>query len=191
MDLIIKIYSFFYQRITGHITNYEIKDREKKLIDNFEKKLNKEVGKGSWGFDYLFNYFAFQFEYWRDKETQIKSFYLSWFLGNKAFDRWKNKNKNYLYFCEEGILKEYKIDKNLLSSFLFIKKRDFVLINSYIEIEKKRFHNKEKGFAHCLISTDLYNHRSVLCLTCKSKIECQNILKNLYPFIYEKRGYNR
>jgi len=190
MELIINIYIYFYQKITGSLKTYEPKDREKKLIENFIKKLDKEVGKGSWGFDYLFNYFAFQFEYWRDKETQIKSFYLSWFLGNKAFDRWKNKNENYYYFCEEGILKEYKINKNLLSSLILSTQKDFIQLKTYIEIEKQRYYNEDKGFNHCLISTDLYNHRSTLCLTCKFKVDCKQTLKQIYPFIYEKRGYN-
>jgi len=195
---VISIFEYYLTIISGQ-PDFKVKlhSREEVAVKNFCKFLFDKYGKFSIGPNWWFEYFTFQFEHWRDKQTRLGKgmAQISWVIGKKAFDRWMNKSEDYWYFCTEGLLKfnpqikRSEIIEIYENSLLNSNKRDFKIISIIEEIEKKRFHNTDQGFTHCMTASTLFHHRSKLCILCKHKSSCKKLLKDNYSKIYEERGY--
>jgi len=165
---------------------------ENKSIENFATLLKNKYGSNSIGVHWFFNYFCFQFEYWRTKKTELGEglAYIEWIIGPKAFKRWEGKTKDYWYFCQEGLLnfnKEIKFSKFKIiiegKSIFDINK-----IRTDEEIEKGLYINQRKGFYNCLLYTTLFNKKSGLCQNCKFQENCKKIQRSNYPGIYKIRN---
>lgn len=192
-----------FEYFTQQISNYKNQDfvptfKEKKEIQNFAILLKERYFELSLGSTWFFEYFSFQFEYWRTKESRYYKGLakLSWVIGPKAFTRWLNKSNDYLYWCRTGVLFFNKslhkgdIDKlfNNKINISFLNK-DNITQKNVEEIEKKIYLNTKQGFIHCLNVTTLFNNQSLTCLKCKFKNNCKLLLQNNYPNIYKERGY--
>jgi hypothetical protein len=193
-DKIILSFEYFTSGITGH-KDYELKLKrlEKVLVKNFSKFIINKYGEGSLGTRWFFNYFTFQFEYWRVKITRLgKSGRadISWIIGTKAFQRWENKPDWYLSFCSDGILHfhkdiNYGTFKRLLGELP--EGLNYQKIIYIEEVERGRFFNKEIGFVHCIQNTSLYQKESKYCSKCNNSKPCEELLKVNYPNIYKVR----
>lgn len=182
-NLIIKFYQYFYSKVYHYSDFKYIPDpRDSKLILNFIDKLNSSLGE-----EWLFNYFAFQFQYWSEiKYKKFKGVVLSYILGKKALERYNKKNeKNWMYFVNKFI-SDFNLKINDLCFKDFYKK-DFISISSSEEIDKNRFVGEER-FANCLMGTTLYNVKSKVCVLCDYSKKCKDVLKIKYPYIYQIRN---
>lgn len=161
---IIKIVDYLYKKTGQKLT---LKDKRwSSSIDSFIGILDKEFGLASVGENFLKDYFLFQFSYWINKRTRFDSTIMpNWLLGEKSFERWKNKNEHWSYFNSQFI-ERYRIVFD--RSFLQFDTEDIE------EIERKRFHNQNEGFAHCL-SFASFNDCSLSCVTCIFKKNCRKI----------------
>lgn len=157
-------------------------DRELKMVDNFVEKLDSSSGTV-----FLYNYFAFQFDYWLDKNTRAEERRLpmGWIVGKKAIDRWRNRREKDLYHC----LKTARQIGLKLSHFTNKQKYNYAEIKSSEETRKSYFHNTEQGFGYCVETTTLYHDKSSFCQTCCFADECKKLLKQTFPKIYIQRGY--
>lgn len=97
--------------------------------------------------------------------------------SDKSLERY-NKVKSYFKFISQKKNLE-KIRKSQLKKVIFDK--DIVLslveLIRFEEDDKKRFHNKLKGFLLCIESTSLFHPKSKVCLSCNYKNACKTLLK--------------
>lgn len=180
---IIKFYQYFYSKVY-HYENFEYKPDSKnlKLISNFIFKLNNP----SLGDNWLFDYFAFQFEYWSNIEyKKIKTVVLSFIIGKKALERYNNRPENWKYFTDIFIGRFGLNIKDICGDSFH--KKDFYEISVSEELDKKRFIGEDRLY-HCLSHTTLYNIRSRECVLCPFSKQCIEILKKKYPSIYKIRN---
>ena len=179
-SLLISVYEHYYSNVyeKGFRLNEE---KNSSLIDKFLFELLKAKGYHytSIGENFLNNYFRFQFDYWKEKETE-RNPSISWFIGAKAVDRYFN--------VEDRQLSEYWVSKN--TSNIPSYKAPESQISEYEIAKRKTNKLKSETLLSCIESTSLYvNH--IVCITCKSKIDCKKILKQNYPLLYRKRGLNK
>mgnify|MGYP000007453081 CR=1 FL=1 len=192
LKLIVTTYEFYYQKVSG-IESYIFKmtDSRAKMIENFVidfKKMNKTSILQETS---IKKFFDFQFNYWYKRDAKFGkgvSIQIEWIIGKKAVERWENVNKKHLSFI---------VRKNLKSDNDFnqknVKKENWtdliINTNRNEEFNKSKFLNKSIGLENCLITTNLYNHKSSICLQCNFSLECKEKLKILYPKIHKIRGY--
>jgi len=150
-EQLILVFEYFIAKISGY-QNFEAKlhSREKVAVTNFAKFLIDRYGEKSIGFDFLYKYFVFQFEYWRTKKTREGEgrAQIRWIIGDKAFKRWLNKDSDYWYFCQQGLLKKHSdIKYSDIAELLGEKEieKDYIEIKTYEEIEKERYFNITKA----------------------------------------------
>lgn len=183
-------FKFFNEKHTGIKQSFEVSDTEKKYVSKFIVKISDDIHISSIGFDWLWDYFCFQFSYWNDLTMGYSnSVQMSWVLGKKALDRWANRRDdsgflNKMFSIEENISKtELKKlldeDKNLSIDELF----------EIEETERKRFLNEKTGLVHCLDVTSLAHPESEACSKCIYASECKEVLRFIAPHLYRKRGY--
>lgn len=185
---VIKFYTYFYKKRFNSF-NYKYKPSEKaeKIISNFLKLIDKKYNLKLVGEHFLWDYFIYQFNYWRDAKLTAfhGKFRIELIIGKKAFDRWYLDLKGDHWVIEKS---------EIITLYHFVK-------SELIEPEKpiyKGFHeiaikelklNTEEGFYHCITSTTMYNHKHLCCLKCNFKNDCKKVLKEKLPEVYETRGY--
>lgn len=191
MEIAIKqAYQMFVRKLWGRDTFvYEEEPKDEICIRNFIKTLIKEYGEESIGKNFIYDYFCFQTNYWINLNTRFgKRIPVSWFLGKKAFERWKNNPEPDLYHAHQtanqlgihiGLI--YGEKKSLIKA---------LVLNTAEENEKNRFYNTDRGFLNCIESTTLYSHLSKACITCKFKNDCKELLRANFYKIWLKRGYS-
>lgn len=180
-------YSIVSSKMKGiQTSNYTPSSKEQTSILNFIIALDNNYGLESLGYNFIYEYFIFQLDYWDNLETQFgKTIPLTWMIGPKALSRWEMRLERDLYHANISANK-YGIH---IGMFQKQKKLVVVDLDETEESFKKKFHNTEDGFGECLETTTLYNHKSMLCMTCNFKEECKKVLKSDYGKIYVLRGY--
>lgn len=177
-EILIKSFENYYQQAyedLGYRVNISANE---KLINNFFKHLEKQgYPKYSIGQDFINRFLLFQFEYWLDKDLENKPT-LNWFIGKKAIERFCNvedwEQKSYFVSVNTAHLKDLKQSQQ----------------TSEYELEqKKKYHNQEHGFIHCIENTTLYSS-CIPCITCKFKVNCKELLKENYPLLFKRRLKN-
>lgn len=193
--MIVQLYTIFYSKIYKN-DKYVFVPSEKaeKQIYKFIEFLKSKYGLESIGVNFLITYFVFQFGYWLKLELEEKSNFsdriqLPFIIGNKAIERWQNRNVNFDWtLYQSNFVQQYKISTSQIKDLF---KHDQVNITNLAEEkEKKKFFNADKGLLHCIDRTTLFNNRSAICITCKNKDVCKQLLKDNYLHIYIGRGYN-
>lgn len=192
VNLIVKIYTEFFREVSlNYDYELDLSDRNLSLINSFTDSITKDnptVGK-----HYLLDFFEFQFNYWHDKDTQFGRgiVMLSWVLGKKAIDRYKNKStEHYKFFISKNLKKRIGITS---SSIIGKNKYDNHLHNlsDMDEIERARFFNMKKGIVWCFNNTNMYHYKSKWCVKCKLKKDCIKITKENYPKkFWQNKGIN-
>jgi len=188
-DLIINVYQVFVRKLCKDASFiYKGELRDNACITNFIKLIDKAYGIESLGEVFIYDYFSFQLNYWVNLDTRFgKKIPITWFVGKKAFLRWKDNPNIDLYHAHKTS-DLFGID---ISAFNKSKKNiDALETKPYEEKEKIRFGHKESQFLHCIETTTLFNHRSTYCVLCENKISCKELLKVNFYRIYIKRGYS-
>lgn len=188
--LVRQTYQEFIRKLWGKPTFvYDESDRDESCIDTFKNLLDKEYGLESIGRTFIYDYFCFQLDYWKNMETRFgKKIPIAWFIGKKAFERWKNNPEEDLWHAYQTA-EEFGIHIGLIHTAGPVT-FDVLELKESEETEKTRFHNTNKGMLNCIESTTLYNHRSPLCISCNFKKECKKLLESNYYRIWIKRGYS-
>lgn len=185
-----KAYQIFLRKLWGRSDFfYQPNERSEKCVDNFIKLLDKEYGLESIGTSFIYDYFCFQLDYWNNLNTRFgKKIPIEWFIGKKAFKRWKENEQRDLWHAHK-LAREYGLHVGMLEAES-VPKPDMTVLRESEEVEKARFYGEDQGLVNCLEYTTLYNHRSQHCIGCKFRRECKILLKENYYGIWIKRGYN-
>lgn len=183
-------------RQTSLNRNYKFipNDRDRKIIISFIKWLYSKYHRSEIGVDFLTTYFEFQFSNYVGMKTKFnKAIMLNWIVGNKAIQRWEERNPRLKWVVKVKINKEFSLklkeafkkenkSKTLNEKELFIKN-----VNQNEEKSKKQFYNTLKGFLYCQAHTTLFNKKSELCCQCENRLLCKDMLKNELPKFYKIR----
>jgi hypothetical protein len=162
---IIQLYEYFYRDYTG-IKNFKfnITQGNIKHVKNFRSMLTY-----SHGYDWLFDYFCFQFQ--RRSTQTIKADFMhgkvkmmiSWIIGQKAFESYKKASDEEKFYGHE-----YKRIRGLKNPFVEKKVLDKQIFENN---ERRRFYNTELGFIHCT-DLNLFSGSNKYCLGCKNRTLC-------------------
>lgn len=182
-------YQFFYQRVYSepkYILTFTTTNS--KLCDSFFKELRKTLTLESLGYNWLWKYLVFQFDYW-DNLT-ITAFNgkmnFAFIFGQKAVNRYLQRNQEYDWQLEDSnVVSKYKISKNEFE-LLF---RVSTVKQSYQNPNRLIGLNTESGLVNCIATTTLYDINDHSCTQCKYSKECKELLRLNYPKIYKDRGY--
>lgn len=188
-DDVIKYYQYFYsKRYANKKYKFVPSEKSLKLISTFLNLISKKHLLVTLGDQFLWNYFVFQFKYW--SELDIKSFsekiQPSYIIGKKAVERWFLRDIEYDYLFQRcDFIETYGLSKNDV-----IQQEKHAYKGDHEINIKTKFHNTPNGFDLCLTMTTLYNHKHICCMSCNYRSDCKAILKENFPNIYAKRGYN-
>lgn len=156
----------YYKIFTKSLFGYEI-ELEEKALGAFCKRIG--VDQNSLGEWFVWNYLCYQFTYWTSKRTRFDhKIQVSWILGPKAIERWNNKPESWNYYVDEFLKK-----KAIRRPTAYHKAEGLALLN---EDDRKRYSSQVDGFLSC-INEDLYNERSITCLTCKNRQICKKMIE--------------
>lgn len=189
---VIKFYQYFYRKRFNSI-NYKFhpSDKASKSIDTFLNICNKNYNLKLIGTSFLYDYFIYQFNYWRDAKLEAcyGKFRIELVIGKKAFDRFFNNERDDMWVIEKSeIIELYGFKKeDLVEQEKPIKLQNYKG-NHEIAI-KQLYHNTDLGFYQCIENTTMYNHKHTCCMLCNFKSDCKKLLKDNFPKIYEARGY--
>ena len=187
---VVDFYTYFYKKRFNSL-NYKYKPSEKaeKTINSFIKLVDKHYNLKLVGKNFLWDFFLYGFNYWRDAKLQAfhGQFRIELIIGKKAFDRWYQNERDDHWVVEKSeIIRLYGFIKSDL-----IKPEKIIYTGEHEIIIKKLHYNTQLGFFHCLNNTTLYNHKHTCCITCNFKNDCKKLLKENLPQIYKLRGYEK
>lgn len=170
--------------------HFAMTSRYDKMIDNFIANLYQEYSDKSIGRRFIVHYFAYQYLRWFEKnDTQFgKTIMLSWLIGPKAFERFKNRSEGWSFIVRQKILTPYNISIETIFPPI-TKTHDTSALYENEEQIKERFRLDQNRLGYCIEHTTLHNKKSKWCVTCCYKKDCKEALKSIYPSIYIQRGY--
>lgn len=184
-DDVIRFYEYFYKRKKNEFA-YKLPRNEKleKLINNFISYLEKHY-LTSPGQQFLWDYFVYQFNYWRNAELQVLNgkFRIELIIGKKAFLRFVDDSRDDKWVIKHSdIIRLYSLRKTDLIA------ADRPRYNNSYEVPiKKKFHNTDRGFYICISSTTLFDSKHQPCQTCTFSNECKQLLKDKNESLFHSR----
>lgn len=186
-QLIIKFYTYFYKK-RYNIFNYKYKQNEKdnELIIKFIDSLNKRYLGSFLGDEFLWRYFMYQMNYLRNSELKGTKgkFTLLHIIGTRAFNRFfSTELDDHWVIDHSDVIRLY----NFRKSDLIAPNRMLNYQSSFEESNKLKYYNTDEGFYHCIVTTTLYDKASAACTSCIFKIECEQVLKENFKSLYERR----
>lgn len=162
--------------------------KEKKTIEKFIYLLDEYYGLESIGDGFMDNYFQFQFLYWKDLKTRFNDYKpIGWYIGQKAFNRWTDSDKSKSSFIVRKHFTEALKIETVKPSLSKHNGELILKINPQEEINKKKYSGTER-LSYCILTTTLFNPKSDICIGCDQSVDCQKILKEMYPKFYEIRS---
>ena len=187
---IVQMYEYFFRRrYKSYKYQFDIK-KNKVLIEEFLERIHKAYDIHSVGYDWLFNYIAFQysiFDHFEKKERKNVSDKIlpSSILGKKGWERWQSRNTEFDFqILNSSFPQKYNISKQAILSKLEPQdENDF----DPDKAMRSRYLNTEKGFAVCIEYTTLYNPKDTSCILCNNKSTCMQLLKANLPQLYTQR----
>ncbi len=205
-ELVIKLHEYFYREVCQYQDYmYTPSASDESSIKNFiENYIWKEHGENA-AIEYIINFFESSYNYWVEERQDtfkysqygFSSIKLSWIIGKKAIKRYeKIKIKDSAHWSRfkryirsvvgTDVLDKFGVERDakVITDTSFLTK-----VNTIEEGYKERFHNTEQGFLFCRSMTTLYFHKSEHCVLCKFKQDCKALLKDNWPKLYKKRGY--
>lgn len=189
-ETVIKFYQHYTRELLLH-SGYIFKPSQKEIgvIEKFLNVLSEYYGLESIGEDFLDKYFQFQFLYWKDLKTRFNDYKpIGWFIGQKAFNRWKDSDKSKASFIVRKHLTQPLKIKSIKPVLTQNNGEIIFQILKQEEINKQRYFNQDKGLGYCVMTTTLYHPKSSLCLKCKNIADCKELQRNLYPNFHRLRS---
>lgn len=182
-----RLFEHFYNKLykSNHKIDLSVA-RNKTLITNFIDLLIKQYTLEAIGSQFLFNYIAYSFEQYANKNLK-RRISLNWIVGRKMFSKWLNRRDSWDYYVDK-FLREHSVDLQLID-LVNEEKKDPLATYRSEELEKSRLPDSEARVYNCLQTTTLYNHRSLICITCHQRSFCKQLLNKVNPKLYASRGY--
>lgn len=189
-EIIKELYEYFYfKTLYKPYTLDLLRERNSKFVTNFLINLDKFVSLETVGVNLLIDYFSYSFAYYSSLDTQ-RDISLNWIIGKKMIKRFFGEKTGGWDYHVDNFLREHQISKDEIRSKLVVQEeKSYLKVHPSEESEKSRVPDTEARIYNCLNYTTLFNHRSIICLTCHQKIFCRQILKKTNPDLYAKRGY--
>src|SRR5690606_14484295 len=113
---VVRFYEYFYKK-KFNSPKYKFKpsDRVEKIINTFLTLIHKYYNSNLVGEDFLWSYFIYQFNYWRNAEltTVYGKFRIELIIGRKALQRYREDRNNLMWTSERSeIITFYKLKKS-------------------------------------------------------------------------------
>lgn len=174
------------EQVTKRKVNYKCNNSDTACWNNFMNTFSDSIGE-----EFVRKFLQYGVQSWfndgseKDYSRQIR---FSWIFGKSAIIRWKKYDiATNVYITRIGLKQNHQIN--------IVKKKTEIgkIVTSIRPVEEKfkeDYHNTKRGFLWCIANTTLYFHKSSKCATCLFKKECKILLKQEYPKIYIKRGYD-
>lgn len=189
---IYKLYEIFTKAFYGiDRFNYKKTTSSDKTIDNFLCLFEKKgIRRQSLGLNFLYDYFCYTYNYYLTMEITRKTVPLNWIIGKKMVCRWNDKIDQYRFLYGSELLKQRSIPSLFQVMEILEGPTEIEETPYHEEVERKRFYNTPDGFLNCILSTTLCDEKSKLCMSCDSKDECIDELKQRNRTLYIKRFVN-
>lgn len=158
------LYQYFYRIVSNNRSfRYSPKQRESKMIDNFLSMLTP-----SHGDDWMFEYFAYQFQRYDSMETSMGKgkVMLGWVIGKKALDHFRNASEEQRFWGEKFVS-----ENRIKNPFRYPLK---VNLSDNNDRERLRFYGTDRGILHCM-ELELYDKKNKNCFLCRNKKDCEEI----------------
>lgn len=185
----VRLFEYFYSKLykTSYKVNLELQN-QKKLLKNFTKALYKQYIPGTLGMNFFIDYFSFSFAYFFQKKIH-RPISLNWIASKRLLKRYIERPDGTDYHTKQ-FLREHNINlSELRSSLVDDFAADYLHTDRDEESRKGRIADTDARLYYCLTDTTMYNHRSVICLSCSQRVTCKRLLMHSNPSLYKKRGY--
>jgi hypothetical protein len=169
----------------NHAPEYELRlsPQTKKQIQNFLSLLNKRMDSYLITEEFIFLFIVFQFNYKYDQKSRYGNrLPLNHIIGKEALKRWERKAHNWLYWVDKFI-ETHNITRPVKKAILINHSE---LVESEERIKEMHKNSPDLLFFCCEMTT-LFHPISELCRQCDFQGECIELLKQIYPDIYEAR----
>jgi hypothetical protein len=165
IDEFLKYYEGIYRNATNMNIDVFRNPKNRKLVSNLLERLNNLYP--SIDGKFLFDFIILQFNHYENfiLARGKNRLQLSWLVGDKAIERWKNKSENWNYFNRE-FCKKYRIKAPEKKYQVNEEGR-----KEFRSRERKRFYNTERGLIHCM-ELELFESLNSQCLECNYKNIC-------------------
>lgn len=169
----------------------KINERMIKSSEVFLQELQKHYHLDQLGEDFLWNYFIFQFNFWKTAKLKRNvEIDISFVIGKKALNRYLNRDQQY----DWQILNDKRnYDQKEFQDIIGLKKKENQSLNFEEEIDiddlyRRKYFNTQEGFDHCMENTLLYSQKSSFCNRCEKSQICKEVQKIVYPVVYKNRN---
>lgn len=187
--LTIDLFLFFINRVQKN-PRINISKSERTNIKNFFTKRLADSGyiKQNTTIEHLFLFIAERFAQNENNPNARTRYGANKIFGDDSIEIFKKTiEKDTTCFYGREFCKKNNIQ---LIEFTGTYEIDRSIVNEFEETEKQRcFDNDKSRFQNCVRFTSLFNHKSTWCMRCFNKKECKEMLFELYPTLFEKRGY--
>ena len=156
-----KLYTEFFNKTSETKIDISFSEKDEKMIDNFIKMLPEHADE-----DWLFDFLLFGFGRYAEKDTHCGkgNVQLSWVIGKKAMEAYNNRTEQQLYYTSK-----FKIERDICKKVKPVSP----LSDDYLNKERGRFLNTDRGWFHCKENLLSYETNKI-CLKCKFKNKCRN-----------------
>lgn len=196
-----EVFSFFYEKVYKTPCPPALLDSERSQSSyvSFCKILNNKYGESA-NVDYVWMYVLFQYGryYTAIKENTLKDptgkITPLIVFGKSAYKVYEERRVEMDFMAEKGPLvtveqitkREFSVRKGIeFSADKKIEKH----VSIYRDPVKVIASKGEGALDTCIDETDLYDDQDPSCQRCPDQKECKETLKDIYPKIYKKRGY--
>jgi len=179
---IFDMFEHTYRQITRSDYALNVKDYHRLRAVKFIEAIDDDIGLININKHWLFNYICYQFSFYDALIGQrVKKNVFSWIFGEKALSRWNNRNKDTWLFYTQEFQQQHSLYFDLCEQF------DTTQLDSYEENIKRSYTNDQQRLSKCMLTTTLYNRKSIPCLLCVCKKTCKKVLSENYREVYEQR----
>lgn len=193
VDIVEKFYTYFYQhKYYDYRYKFKRTKTTKSVCESFLKIVDEEYSLYAVTENFLWEYFLFQWQYWNDLSLENKfsdKVAIAYIVGKKAFDRWKERDKEYDWQIESyKIVKEYNLDKKeLVKDIQKIREQKQAQTVKRFDSSagiRKKYLNSKQGFAMCTEFTTLFDPKDMSCIRCQNRKDCKELLRVNYPALF-------
>jgi len=193
LRMVIDSFKHFYMK-TNKLERFFVKmsDKREEFIYGFIEKFKEQTCSPEIQIHALNKFVEYQFNHYIavNAWSGAMTIRVEWIFGSTSLKRWSEVDKRKASY---HVRQKFKMMVDLTVDVRPPKdifNRLYIEINQVEENDKLRFLNTDLGIESCILTTTLYNHKSSHCLNCAFAKHCKDILKEMYPRIYELRKYN-
>ena len=157
---------FIFDLLSRKVYNQGNQKINNKMYKYFVKSISSYVDIKTIGFDWLWDYTVYQFEYWYSKNTRQNKIHSSWFFGEKAIKRWVNKNPSWMHFNQKFL--------NVLDIQKPVNFYSACMSKKWEEVRAKDFGTLQ-GFLNCQLDST-FDKDSKYCKVCEYAEICEESL---------------